>query len=89
MQYEHAIQFSKSFERTITINAVDYTLSQQEHDSSITITQKDNNKLLYRYDGQIFYVYYEDEDIALVSRIFNQAHFDRYPIKAKTIANAK
>jgi hypothetical protein len=88
MQYEHAIHFSKSFERVISINSINYTIVQQQKDSSITILRQDN-KIMYRYDGEIYYVFYEDEDIALVSRIFNQAHYDRYPIKAKTIANAK
>jgi len=78
---EHTLHFTKSFSRTITISNQTYLVIQNK-DTGLRVLSYDLKRTLYEYDLQENSLSYEFGEQELIVRIFNQAHVDRYLLKA-------
>jgi len=74
---EHALYFTKSFSRTITISNQTFLVIQNK-DTGLRVLTYDLKRTLYEYDLQSKILSYEFGEQDLIIRIFNQAHIDRY-----------
>jgi tRNA A37 threonylcarbamoyladenosine biosynthesis protein TsaE len=73
------IQFTKSFTRDIVIDSKTFTIMQDYQKQELYIMHMGES--MYMYLAKENEVYYFDEDFKLITRIFSQAHIDRYVVK--------
>ena len=70
------MKINKDFIRKITIGTTAYLIEQHKKSNSLSIVQKNGNRMIYMYINAR--VMYDRDNEQLIKDIFDMAHIDRY-----------